>query len=92
MDIVSEMARTGRHYNIALVLATQYGKDLMSGQGKTVLESCATKVVLHQDQVAIDVLGPAFNLSETEKRFVVNSRVGEGVPRLRTAIASSRTI
>ena len=33
MDIVSEMASTGRHCNIALVLATQYGKDLMNGQG-----------------------------------------------------------
>ncbi len=43
------------------------------------VESSATKVVLHQDQAAIDVLGPAFNLSEAEKRFVVNSRVGEGV-------------
>ena len=43
------------------------------------IESCATKVILKQDQAAADVLGPAFNLSEAEKRFVVNAPIGEGI-------------
>ncbi len=82
-DIVSEMARTGRHYNVALVLATQYGKDLMSGQGKTVLESCATKVLLHQDAAGqgggSDLAQQIFGLSEQEKAFIERADPGFGI-------------
>jgi len=83
MDIVSEMARTARHYNIALVLATQYGKDLMSGQGKTVLESCATKVLLHQDPAGqgggSDLAAQLFGLSEQERAFIERADPGFGI-------------
>ena len=82
-DIVSEMARTGRHYNIALVLATQYGKDLMGGQGKTVLESCATKVLLHQDTAGqgggSDLAQQIFGLSDQEKAFIERADKGFGI-------------
>ncbi len=83
MDIVAEMARTGRHYNVALVLATQYGKDLMSGQGKTALESCATKVLLHQDSAGqgggSDLAAGLFGLSEPEKAFIERADRGFGI-------------
>ena len=83
MDIVSEMARTGRHYNIALVLATQYGKDLMNGQGKTVFESCATKVLLHQDAAGqgggSDLAQQIFGLSDQERAFVERADRGFGI-------------
>jgi len=83
MDIVSEMARTGRHYNIALVLATQYGKDLMGGQGKTVLESCATKVLLHQDTAGqgggSDLAQQIFGMSNQEKAFIERADKGFGI-------------
>ncbi|MDG6949233.1 MAG: hypothetical protein JRM77_05185 [Nitrososphaerota archaeon] len=83
MDIVSEMARTGRHYNVALVLATQYGKDLMNGQGKTVLESCATKVLLHQDAAGqgggSDLAQQIFGLSDQERAFIERADRGFGI-------------
>jgi type IV secretory pathway VirB4 component len=83
MDIVTEMARTGRHYNIALVLATQYGKDLMSGQGKTAVESCATKVLLHQDPAGqgggSDLAQQIFGLSEQERAFIERADPGFGI-------------
>ncbi|HUH82660.1 MAG TPA: DUF87 domain-containing protein, partial [Nitrososphaerales archaeon] len=82
-DIVSEMARTGRHYNIALVLATQYGKDLMGGQGKTVLESCATKVLLHQDTAGqgggSDLAQQIFGMSDQERAFIERADRGFGI-------------
>jgi hypothetical protein len=81
--MVSEMARTGRHYNIALVLATQYGKDLMSGQGRTVHESCATKVILHQDSSGdaggSELAARLFGLSDQEKAFVERADPGFGI-------------
>ena len=83
MDIVSEMARTGRHYNIALILATQYGKDLMNGQGRTVHESCATKVILHQDPSGqgggSELAAQLFGLSEQEKAFLERADPGFGI-------------
>ena len=83
MDIVSEMARTGRHYNIALVPATQCGKDLMNGQGKTALESCATKVLLHQDSAGqgggSDLAQEIFGLSDQERGFIERADKGFGV-------------
>ena len=84
VEYVPEISRTGRHYNCAFLIATQLVTDLLGrgdhyGPGRTMIESCATKVILKQDQAAADVLGPAFNLSEAEKRFVVNARIGEGI-------------
>jgi hypothetical protein len=83
LDIVTEMARTGRRYNIALVLATQYGKDLLTGQGKTVHESCATKVILHQDPSGesggSELATQLFGLSEQEKAFIERSDPGFGI-------------
>ncbi|MDV3243907.1 MAG: ATP-binding protein [Nitrososphaerales archaeon] len=83
MDIVSEMARTGRHYNVSLVLATQYGKDLMGGQGKTALESCATKVILHQDPAGqgggSDLAEQLFGLSEQQRAFIERADPGFGI-------------
>jgi hypothetical protein len=83
LDIVTEMARTGRSRNIALVLATQYGKDLMGGQGKTVHESCATKVILHQDSSGqgggSELAAQLFGLSEQEKAFLERADPGFGI-------------
>ena len=83
LDIVTEMARTGRAWNIALVLATQYGKDLMGGQGKTVHESCATKVILHQEPSGqgggSELAAQLFGLSEQETEFLERAEPGFGI-------------
>ena len=84
VEYVPVIARTGRHCNCAFLIATQLATDLLGrgdnvGPGRSMIESCATKFILKQDQASADVLGPAFNLSESEKRFVVNARIGEGI-------------
>ena len=83
LDIVTEMARTGRSWNIALVLATQYGKDLLGGQGRTVHESCATKVILHQDPSGqgggSELAAQLFGLSEQERAFLERADPGFGI-------------
>ena len=43
------------------------------------VESCATKVVLKQDQAASATLKEAFNLSGVEERFVTNAKIGQGL-------------
>jgi hypothetical protein len=84
VEYVPEIARTGRHYNAAFVIATQLVSDLMGrggyfGPGRIIIESCSTKIVLKQDQAASQVLKEAFNLSDGEEKFIVNAKIGQGI-------------
>jgi type IV secretory pathway VirB4 component len=83
VEYVPEIARTGRHYKTAFVIATQLVSDLIGRGGSTgpgvIIESCSTKIVLKQDQAATQVLKEAFNLSDGEEKFVVNAKIGEGI-------------
>ena len=84
VEYVPEIARTGRHYRTAFVIATQLVSDLMgrggsTGPGRVIIESCSTKIVLKQDQAATQVLKEAFNLSDGEEKFIVNAKIGQGI-------------
>jgi type IV secretion system protein VirB4 len=84
VEYVPEIARTGRHYNTAFVVATQLVSDLMGrggydGPGRIIIESCSTKIILKQDQAASQVLKEAFNLSDGEEKFIVNAKIGQGI-------------
>ena len=84
VEYVPEIARTGRHYKTAFVIATQLVSDLMgrggsTGPGRVIIESCSTKIVLKQDQAATQVLKEAFNLSDGEEKFIVNAKIGQGI-------------
>ncbi len=84
VEYVPEIARTGRHYNTAFIVATQRVADLMGsgeafGPGRTLIESCATKIILKQDQAAYDILRDRFKLSEREIRTIIDSRIGEEI-------------
>jgi hypothetical protein len=84
VEYVPEIARTGRHYKTAFVIATQLVSDLMgrggsTGPGRVIIESCSTKIVLKQDQAATQVLKEAFNLSDSEEKFIVNAKIGQGI-------------
>jgi hypothetical protein len=84
VEYVPEIARTGRHYKTAFVIATQLVSDLMgrggsTGPGRVIIESCSTKIVLKQDQAATQVLKEAFNLSDGEEKFIVDAKIGQGI-------------
>jgi hypothetical protein len=84
VEYVPEIARTARHYNTNFTLATQLVSDLMGrggsyGPGREMVESCATKVILKQDQAASSTLKEAFNLSEVEERFITGAKIGQGL-------------
>ena len=77
-------ARTGRHYNTCFLIATQLVADFMGrgneyGPGRPMVESCATKVVLKQDEAASATLKEAFRLSDEEERFILNADIGKGM-------------
>jgi len=55
------------------------GRGGVYGPGRIIIESCSTKIVLKQDQAASQVLKEAFNLSDTEEKFIINARIGQGI-------------
>ncbi len=84
VEYVPEIARTGRHYNTCFLIATQLVADFMGrgneyGPGRPMVESCATKVVLKQDEAASATLKEAFRLSDEEERFILNADIGKGM-------------
>jgi len=43
------------------------------------MESCATKIVLRQDEAVTASLKEAFRLSEVDENFIVNAKIGQGI-------------
>ena len=78
---VPRIARTGRHYNCAFILATQLARDFFSDNsiGRPMIESCATKIVLKQDEAASDLLSGELSLGHDEQRFIQRCSQGQGL-------------
>lgn len=84
VEYVPEIARTGRHYNTCFAIATQLVSDFLGrggqiGPGREMIESCATKFVLKQDQAAVEAIEQAFRVSNAEKQLILNQQIGFGL-------------
>jgi len=79
-SFLESIARMGRKRNVAFILNTQRAMDVLEGSGgRALLENCATKVLLRQDEAAVGVVGEAFALSEAEKDAVLSFQQGQGL-------------
>ncbi len=78
---VPRIARTGRHYNCAFILATQLARDFFSDNsvGRPMIESCSTKIILKQDEAASDLLTGELSLSQEEQKFIQRCIQGQGL-------------
>ena len=82
---IPEIAKTGRRHNLLFVVATQlvsdfFGLGEQAGPGRDVVELCATKFLLGQDQrSAADTLRDKFYLSDDERDLILNARAGDGI-------------
>jgi hypothetical protein len=82
---IPEIARTGRRHNLLFVVATQLVSDFFGvgdkeGPGREVVELCATKYLLRQEQKsAADTLRDKFTLSDDERDATLNARPGDGI-------------
>ena len=79
VEFIPEIARTGRHYSAALIIASQLVSDFAAGPGRVVIENSATKIVLRQDPASLKLIRGMLNLSEVESRYVLSSRPGQGI-------------
>ena len=79
-SFLESVARMGRKRNVAFILNTQRAMDVLEGSGgRALLENCATKILLRQDEAAAGVVGEAFALSEAEKDAVLSFSQGQGL-------------
>jgi DNA helicase HerA-like ATPase len=74
------VSRRGRKRNVLLLLNSQRLADVLENQaGKAVIENCATKVMLRQDESAIKLAGQTLGLSATEMETLLELNQGQGL-------------
>jgi hypothetical protein len=74
------VSRRGRKRNVLLLLNSQRLADILENQaGKAVIENCATKVMLRQDESAIKLAGQTLGLSLAELEALLEFDQGQGL-------------
>lgn len=74
------VARRGRKRNVFFVLNTQRVADVLeSVGGRALLENCATKVLLRQDEAAIKLVSEIVDLSAAEREALLEFSPGQGI-------------
>lgn len=78
---LENMARRGRKYKSALIIATQsLGEFLSSESGRAILDQIATKFFLRQDNLKlIEKIGDFYGISEQCKEEIYNFEDGQAV-------------
>ncbi|MDR0374007.1 MAG: ATP-binding protein [Nitrososphaerota archaeon] len=74
------VSRRGRKRNVLLLLNSQRLADVLESQsGKAVIENCATKILLRQDESAIRQAGQTLGLSNAEMESLLELGQGQGL-------------
>ncbi|MDR0373099.1 MAG: ATP-binding protein [Nitrososphaerota archaeon] len=74
------VSRRGRKRNVTLLLNSQRLADVLENSaGKAVIENCATKIMLRQDESAIKMTGQTLGLSTTEMETLLELNQGQGL-------------
>jgi len=77
---VEELARTARHFHAGLQLATQdIAEFLRSDFGEAIVKQCDIRVLLGQSPEGVEALGRYFDLTQAERRLLLNAAPGEGL-------------
>jgi conjugal transfer ATP-binding protein TraC len=77
---VFEIVKTCRKYNLGLLMITQDVADLVSSKaGHAVLANTSYTFLLRQKPAVIRNVSTVFNLSQTEKDYLVTAQKGQGV-------------
>jgi hypothetical protein len=74
------VSRRGRKRNILFLLNSQrIGDVLESPSGKAIIENCATKILLRQDESAVRLVAEAVGLSPAETEALLGFQPGQGI-------------
>ena len=79
-DFLFNIAKRGRKYYCGLTTITQDIPDFLSiPQGKSIVTNAAMQILMKQSPASVDVVQQTFNLTDSEKYFLLGSRVGYGL-------------
>lgn len=77
---LENVSRRGRKRNVIFTLCTQRVSDVLEGlTGKTLVENCASKILLRQDEASIGMIGEVFGLSESEREDILELEPGQAI-------------
>ncbi len=79
-DFLFNIAKRGRKYYVGLTTITQDIPDFMgTPQGKSIVTNSSMQILMKQSPAAIEVIKDAFNLTDAEKYYLLEARVGFGL-------------
>lgn len=74
------LAKRGRKYYLGISTITQDVEDFLnSPYGKPVITNSSLQLLLKQAPATIDITAKAFNLTDTEKNYLLEADVGQGL-------------
>ncbi len=77
---IFEIVKTCRKYNLGLLMITQDVADLVASKaGHAVLTNTSYTFLLRQKPAVIQNVSKTFNLSQTEKEFIISAKLGSGI-------------
>lgn len=79
-DFLFNIAKRGRKYYVGLTTISQDIPDFMSTpQGKAIVTNSSMQILMKQSPAAIDIIQQTFNLTDSEKFYLLEARVGFGL-------------
>lgn len=92
---LNDLARRGRKHHASLIVASQFIDEFLSNEeGRAVIKSCATVMLMRQHPSAVDQVTEFFSLSEGTKNLLETFNPGECILSLNgnvTAVAVEPT-
>lgn len=77
---LSNIAKRARKYYLGLTTISQDIADMLStDRGKSIVTNSSMQILMKQSPAAIDVVQQTFNLTDAEKYYLLESRVGFGL-------------
>jgi type IV secretory pathway VirB4 component len=79
-DFLFNIAKRGRKYYCGLTTISQDIPDFMSTpQGKAIVTNSSMQMLMKQSPAAVDIIQQTFNLTDSEKSYLLEARVGYGL-------------
>lgn len=79
-EFLFNIAKRGRKYYCGLTTISQDIPDFMSTpQGKAIVTNSSIQMLMKQSPAAIDIIQQTFNLTDSEKFYLLEARVGFGL-------------
>lgn len=79
-EFLFNIAKRGRKYYCGLTTISQDIPDFMSTpQGKAIVTNSAMQILMKQSPAAADVIQETFNLTDSEKYYLLEAKVGYGL-------------